>query len=105
MSCPGRLGTGLTGPRLFFKSYRNISVEIKDQSVESLSTSFSSGYSVRVIKNNRMGFSFSTDIGEFAEVVRRRWKHQTRRTKTLSSPLLRTSPASEVRYTMKLSRT
>ena len=62
---------GADQAEVFCKSYKNISVEVKDQTVESLSSSFSSGYAVRVIKNSRMGFSFSTDIAEADRVIMR----------------------------------
>ncbi|MBI5847815.1 MAG: TldD/PmbA family protein [Nitrospirae bacterium] len=65
------LKSGADQAEVFCKSYRNIAVEIKDQAVESLSTSFSSGYSVRVIRNNRLGFSFSTAISEADQVIAR----------------------------------
>jgi PmbA protein len=65
------LKRGADQAELFFKAYRNVSAEIKDQAVESLSSSFSSGFSVRVIRNNRLGFSFSTDIGQAEQVITR----------------------------------
>jgi len=65
------LKSGADKAEVFCKSYKNISVEVKDRSVEALSSSFSSGYSVRVIKNNRLGFSFSTDPTEAGRVVMR----------------------------------
>jgi PmbA protein len=63
------LNSGADQAEVFSKSFKNISVEVKDGSVESLSSSFSSGYSVRVINNNRLGFSFSTDITAAEQVV------------------------------------
>lgn len=65
------LKSGADQAEVFCKSYRNIAVEIKDQAVESLSSSFSVGYSVRVIRNNCLGFSFSTDISESDQVILR----------------------------------
>lgn len=65
------LKDGADQAELFFRSYRNVSVEIKDQAVESLSSSFSSGYAVRVIRNCRLGFSFSTDTHEVRQVIAR----------------------------------
>ena len=65
------LRAGADHAELFFRSYRNVSVEIKDQTVASLSSSFSSGYAVRVIRKNRIGFSFSTDIHEAQQVIAR----------------------------------
>lgn len=63
------LKSGADQAEVFYKSYKNLSVEVKDQAVESLSSSFSSGYSVRVIKNSRLGFSFSTDVAEADRVI------------------------------------
>ena len=65
------LKSGADQAEVFYKSYRNIAVEIKDQAVESLSSSFSSGYCVRVIRNNRLGFSFSTEISGSDQVIAR----------------------------------
>jgi len=65
------LKSGADQAEIFYKSYKNIAVEVKDQAVESLSSSFSSGYCLRVIKNNRLGFSFSTEISESDQVIAR----------------------------------
>ncbi len=63
------LKKGADQAEIFYKSYKNIAVEIQDQTVESLSSSFSSGYCVRVIKNNCLGFSFSTEFSESDQVI------------------------------------
>jgi len=65
------LKKGADQAEVFYKSYKNIAVEIKDQAVESLSSSFSSGYCVRVIRHNCLGFSFSTEIAESDQVIAR----------------------------------
>ena len=65
------LKSGADLAEIFYKSYRNIAVEVKDQAVEFLSSSFSSGYCLRVIRNNRLGFSFSTEISESDQVIAR----------------------------------
>jgi len=65
------LKSGADQAEVFYKSFKNIAVEIKDQAVESLSSSFSSGYCVRVIRNNCLGFSFSTEISESDQVIAR----------------------------------
>ncbi|MBI5075052.1 MAG: TldD/PmbA family protein [Nitrospirae bacterium] len=65
------LKSGADQAEVFYKSYRNIAVEVKNQAVESLSSSFSSGYSVRVIRNNCLGFSYATDLCESDEVIAR----------------------------------
>ncbi|MDP2156111.1 MAG: TldD/PmbA family protein [Nitrospirota bacterium] len=65
------LKKGADQAEVFYKSYKNITVEIKDQTVESLSSSFSSGYCVRVIRNHCLGFSFSTELSESDQVIAR----------------------------------
>ncbi len=65
------LQSGADQAEVFYRSYKNIAVEVKDQAVESLSSSFSSGYSLRVIRNNCLGFSFSTEISEADQVIAR----------------------------------
>lgn len=55
------LRLGADQAEVFVRSSKNLSVEIKDQSIDSLSSSLSFGYSLRIIKNKRLGFSYSTD--------------------------------------------
>ncbi|OGW29325.1 MAG: hypothetical protein A2X59_01460 [Nitrospirae bacterium GWC2_42_7] len=55
------LRLGADQAEVFVRSSKNLSVEIKDQSINSLSSSLSFGYSLRIIKNRRLGFSYSTD--------------------------------------------
>ncbi len=55
----------------FVRSSRNLSVEVKDQSVESLKSARSFGYSVRIIRNGKLGFSYSTDREDIGSVVER----------------------------------
>jgi PmbA protein len=55
----------------FIRSSRNLSVEIKDQSVDSLKSARSFGYSLRIIRNGRLGFSYSTDRDDIGSVVER----------------------------------
>jgi len=62
--------SGAEEAEIFMKSSKSLSVEIKDQSVESLKSSASFGYSVRIIRDKRLGFSFSTDPGERDQVVK-----------------------------------
>ncbi|MEW6109384.1 MAG: TldD/PmbA family protein [Nitrospirota bacterium] len=64
------LKSGAEQAEVFIRCSKNISVEIKNQSVDSLKSSSSSGYSLRVIKGNRLGFSYSTDINEYDSVIK-----------------------------------
>ncbi len=54
---------------VYVKSYRSLLIEVKDQTVEAMESSISFGYSVRVIRDSRLGFSYSTDPEELAVVV------------------------------------
>jgi len=91
------LRAGADHAELFFRSYRNVSVEIKDQTVASLSSSFSSGYAVRVIRDNRIGFSFSTDIHEARQVIARAVEASGSADKDLFLSFAADSTMSEVR--------
>ena len=64
------LRQGADQAELFIRSSRNLSVEIKDRSIDSLKSSLSSGYSLRVIKKNRLGFAYSNAREEKDEVIR-----------------------------------
>lgn len=46
----------------YLKSARNLTVEVKDQAVDTLESSVDFGYALRIIKDKRLGFSFSADI-------------------------------------------
>ena len=65
----GALRSGADEAEVFMKSYKNLSVDIKGQAVDSLTSSLSYGYSLRVIKDNRPGFSYATDVAEKDSVI------------------------------------
>lgn len=54
---------------VYIKSAAGLSVEVKEQVVDSLTSSRSAGYSLRVVKGGRLGFSFATDTGSADRVV------------------------------------
>lgn len=54
---------------VYIKTSRNLTVEVKNQKVDALESSVDFGYSIRVIRDLRLGFSFSTDIRESGSVV------------------------------------
>lgn len=60
---------GADRAEVFLKSLRNLSVEIKGQEVDSLKSSVSFGYSVRVFRDRRLGFSYSTSAEEDDVVI------------------------------------
>lgn len=61
---------GADQAEVFIKTSRNLSVEIKDQSVDSLKSSLSFGYSLRVIRAGRLGFSYSTSMDDHDSVIK-----------------------------------
>ncbi|OGP29744.1 MAG: hypothetical protein A2073_08370 [Deltaproteobacteria bacterium GWC2_42_11] len=51
---------------IFYSSQDGISIEAKDGTVESMKVSCSKGIGVRVLKDKRLGFSFSSDLSDNA---------------------------------------
>src|SRR4030042_4833868 len=55
------LDKGADEAETFIGSSKNLSIEIRDQQIDALESSLTVGYSLRVIKDQRLGFSYSTD--------------------------------------------
>jgi len=54
---------------VFMLSARSLSVEVKSREIDALETSMDFGYSLRVVKNQRLGFSYSTEPKNRQRVV------------------------------------
>ncbi|MGQ9570950.1 MAG: TldD/PmbA family protein [Thermodesulfovibrionales bacterium] len=63
------LTRGADEVEVYIKTSKNLAVEIKDQKINALESSYSFGYSLRVLKDRRLGFSYSTDRFEIESVV------------------------------------
>ena len=63
------LDRGADEAEAFLRSSRHLSIEIKDQQIDALESSLALGYALRVIKDKRLGFSYSTDREAFTSVV------------------------------------
>ncbi len=63
------LDMGAAEAEAFVLSSRNLLVEVKKDDIESLESSIDHGYCIRVIKDGREGFSFSTDPRGIEECV------------------------------------
>lgn len=66
---------------VYLKSARNLSVEVKAQEMDALESSIDFGYALRVIKDKRLGFSYSADMNNPETVVENaleasRWTEQ-----------------------------
>ncbi|MBI4691514.1 MAG: TldD/PmbA family protein [Nitrospirae bacterium] len=65
------LRKGAEEAEVYVKSARNLSMEVKNQEVDAIESSLSFGYSLRVIRDKRPGFSYSTSTDEIGLVVER----------------------------------
>ncbi len=63
------LKKGCDSAEVFMKSSQGISVEAKKGSVEALEASRDFGIALKVIKNKKLGFSFTTDLAEIEETI------------------------------------
>jgi PmbA protein len=63
------LDRGADEAEAFIRSSKDLSIEIKDQQIDALESSLTIGYSLRVMKDKRLGFSYSTDREAFSSVV------------------------------------
>jgi PmbA protein len=63
------LDRGADEAEAFIRSSKDLSIEIKDQQIDALESSLTVGYSLRVIKDKRLGFSYSTDREASTSVV------------------------------------
>ncbi|MDI6890800.1 MAG: TldD/PmbA family protein [Thermodesulfovibrionales bacterium] len=62
------LRKGADEAEVYIRSSKNLSIEIKAQKIDALESSLSFGYSLRVIKDRRLGFSYSTDTGDIRSI-------------------------------------
>lgn len=62
-------GKGADFAEVYLKSAKGLSVEVKNQMVDALESYIDFGYSLRIIRNKRLGFSYSTDLREANTVV------------------------------------
>ncbi|NTU43110.1 MAG: TldD/PmbA family protein [Nitrospirales bacterium] len=65
------LRKGADAAEVYTRVSKNLTVEVKDQEVDTLETSLSGGYGIRVIRDHRLGFSYSTDLNDWESVAGR----------------------------------
>jgi len=63
------LAQGADEAEVYIKASKNLGIEVKSQEIETLESSMTAGYGVRVIKNRQLGFSYSTDPADMSRVV------------------------------------
>lgn len=64
------LRNGAEQAEAYIKSSRNLSLEVKNQELDAVESSLSFGYSLRVIRHGKLGFSYSTSPDESESVIR-----------------------------------
>lgn len=58
------LKKGADGAEVYLKTSRSMGIEVKEQKIDALESSATMGYCIRVIKDSRLGFSYSTHPSE-----------------------------------------
>jgi PmbA protein len=64
------LRNGAEQAEVYIKSSKDLSLEVKNQELDAVESSLSFGYSLRVICNGKLGFSYSTSPDESEPVIR-----------------------------------
>ena len=64
------LNRGCDEAEVFIKTAKRFSVEVKNNGVEALNSAKDFGISLRVIKNHRLGFSFTTNPAELEDMIK-----------------------------------
>ncbi len=62
---------GADEAEVYIKTSKNLSIEVKERKIDALESSMTAGYCVRVIRDKRLGFSYSTDPHEINNVAER----------------------------------
>lgn len=60
---------GADKAEVYVKTSKSLSIEVKEQKIDTLESSMTMGYCIRVIKDNRLGFSYSTNPDEMDTVA------------------------------------
>ncbi|NWF51795.1 MAG: TldD/PmbA family protein [Nitrospirae bacterium] len=60
---------GADEAEIYIKLSKNLSIEVKDQKIDAIESSHGIGYSLRILKGKKLGFSYSTDRSEIESVV------------------------------------
>src|ERR1700690_2757116 len=61
---------GADQAEVFFRAARSLNIEVRDQLLDSLKSSKTFGYGLRVIKNGCLGFSYSTGLDDSGSVIK-----------------------------------
>ncbi len=65
------LKKGADKAEVYLRTSKSLGIEVKEQKIDTLESSMTAGYCIRVIKDNRLGFSYSTEPHEMDTVAER----------------------------------
>ncbi len=65
------LANGANEAEAYLRISRNLTVEVKDRKIDAIESSVTSGYCIRIIKDHRLGFSYSTNIRDIDSTVKK----------------------------------
>lgn len=63
------LKKGADEAEAYVKTSKSLSVEVRGQEIDTLESSLTTGYCVRIVREGRLGFSYSTDPAKLNDVV------------------------------------
>lgn len=63
------ISNGADEAEIFYRVINNLTIEVKNQKIDTIESSISYGYSIRTIKDKKLGFSYSTDLNEADSVL------------------------------------
>lgn len=63
------LNKGVDEAEAYVRESKNLSIEVKKQQIDTIESSVTAGYCIRVVKDSRIGFSYSTNPDEIKAVA------------------------------------
>ncbi len=63
------ISNGADEAEVFFRAAKNLGIEVKNQKIETLESSISYGYAIRLFKDKKLGFSYATNLDISENVV------------------------------------
>ncbi|HEX8947653.1 MAG TPA: DNA gyrase modulator, partial [Dissulfurispiraceae bacterium] len=63
------MAKGADEAEVFVKASKSLVIEVRERRVDTLESSRTAGYGLRVIKDRRLGFSYSTELSDIENVA------------------------------------
>jgi len=65
------LNNGADEAEAYVKTSKNLTIEVKDQKIDAIESSITTGYCIRIVKDSRLGFSYSTSMRDLEVTVKK----------------------------------